>query len=525
MTVLDSFYILFKSNADEAVAATKKVENATKAVEEATAELSKAQEDAGKKVGKNLTDQEKHLISLQQKKKAAMQEQRAAEKEQDKIDKERLNTGNEFVKVIEKTAAAAAAYFSISAIGGGIFNAAKNNSDLKVQGDLLGQNVERIKALDAAGRAAGGEKGGIFAQYAAVFHDLSSKGLQAPDIETLNRFYREQLKLPQFQGKGGADRFFQGLPQPITDAGQKSLLTLSNEDFEREISKQKELAKNSEISAEKAREFNKAISETGTLLDSIFTNLGYKVLPILTSLNKTLLTFDQIIAGNWEKLRIDSDKTWSQTHGGQAAPTLPPVPGEAKLASSSQSSKDSMEFWVSQGYPRDVAAGIAANEQRESNGNPNAIGDNGAARGLYQWHPDRVAKIKAGIGIDVTSASADDQRRAAAWEIEQMGLKDSLLNSGGAYNSASLFSKKFERPANGVFEAAIRGQSAINLANSSPFGMASNNTANSKNITVKIGDVNISNQGSSSDISRNVASELVQQIRDAIANTDDGVAM
>jgi hypothetical protein len=515
MTVLDTFFILFKSNSDEAIAATKKVENAVAAVKNADAELLKAQDESSKKTTKNAADQEKQILSLQQKKKAAMQEQRAAEKEQERIDKERLNTGNEFVNLLEKTATAAAAYFSAKAIAGGVFNAAQNNAALKSEGDLLGQNIEKIKALDAAGRAFGGKEGAIFANYSDVFHDLTSKGLKAPDEEGYLRFLRRQLKLPQFQGKEGADRFFQSLPQPITDVGEKRLLTASDADFEKELNLQKRLAANQEVSATQAQELNKALSETKTLIDSIFTQIGAKFIPLITGVNKFLVSANDVLFDH-EGARINQDSEWSKTHGGQKSPFLP-TPG---------GTKDSVAFWISQGYPADVAAGIAANEQRESGGNPGAIGDNGAARGLYQWHPDRVAKIKAGIGIDVTSANADDQRRAAAWEIEQMGLKDSLINSGGAYNSASLFSRRFERPANGDYEAIIRGQEALRIASTSSFGMSGGDTSSSKTINVKIGDVNVNAQGNNStDIARNTAGELVKQLRDAIANTDDGIAM
>lgn len=520
MTILDTFFILFKSNSDEAVAGTKRVENAIDAVKKADADLLKAQEDAGKKVGKNLSDQEKQILSLQQKKKTAMQEQRAAEKEQEKVDKEKLNTGNEFVNLLEKTATAAAAYVSIKAIAGGILNAAQNNAALKSEGDLLGQNVEKIKALDAAGRALGGREGAIFANYSDVFHDLTSKGLKAPDEEGYLRFLRQQLKLPQFQGKEGADRFFQGLPQPITDVGQKRLLTASNEDFEKELALQKGLAANQEKSATEAQELNKALSETKTLLDSIFTKMGTDLLPIITWVNEKLLKTNTVLGGgfgNWVDQKL---------HGEDDAAMYARIRGRYKGSTSSQSPKDSVDFWVSQGYPRDVADGIAANEQRESGGNPNATGDNGLAHGLYQWHPDRIAKIKAGTGIDVTTAGADDQRRAAAWEIQQMGLKDSLINSGGAYNSAALFSKKFERPANGDYEAIIRGQEALKIASSSSFGMSSGDSTSSKTVNIKIGDVNVNAQGNNStDIARNTAGELVKQLRDAIANTDDGIAM
>ena len=94
--------------------------------------------------------------------------------------------------------------------------------------------------------------------------------------------------------------------------------------------------------------------------------------------------------------------------------------------SSKSNAKDAMDFYMSQGYTRAQAAGIVANEQRESGGDPAARGDGGRASGLYQWHPDRVKAIKDATGIDVTTASAEDQRRAAIWEMKQSGFDSKL---------------------------------------------------------------------------------------------------
>lgn len=97
----------------------------------------------------------------------------------------------------------------------------------------------------------------------------------------------------------------------------------------------------------------------------------------------------------------------------RGGPRVAPLTG----AEQQRASSDSFAFWKRQGYSDDTAAAMAAQEMAESGGNPANRGDGGSAHGLYQWHADRRAKILAGTGIDVSTANAEDQRRAMAWEV------------------------------------------------------------------------------------------------------------
>lgn len=54
------------------------------------------------------------------------------------------------------------------------------------------------------------------------------------------------------------------------------------------------------------------------------------------------------------------------------------------------------QFFISRGYSPAQAAALAGNAQHESSGGrPDAVGDNGKAYGLFQWHPDRQAFLRS----------------------------------------------------------------------------------------------------------------------------------
>lgn len=142
--------------------------------------------------------------------------------------------------------------------------------------------------------------------------------------------------------------------------------------------------------------------------------------------------------------------------------------GGSKITSSQSNSylRESMEYWMAQGYTREQAAGLVANEKAESNGNPNAPhGDGGLASGIFQWHPDRVQNMLKATGIDVRRASHLDQLKAANQELMATGIGEKLRHITSADEAAQFISRKHIRPRDRDGEAIARGESAKNLVN------------------------------------------------------------
>lgn len=142
-----------------------------------------------------------------------------------------------------------------------------------------------------------------------------------------------------------------------------------------------------------------------------------------------------------------------------------------------------MEFFMSPeggGYGRDAAAALAASAKRESGFNPAAIGDNGQAVGMYQWHSDRASAIEKKFGKRVIDMTATEQMQAKAWELSPEGPEARAgrdLRGAGSANSAGIIdSLEDQRPGkfvNGQFipniaEARARGDLAQQYATGRP---------------------------------------------------------
>ncbi len=73
-------------------------------------------------------------------------------------------------------------------------------------------------------------------------------------------------------------------------------------------------------------------------------------------------------------------------------------------------------------WPRPAMLGALARAELESSLEPAVIGDHGEAHGLWQWHDDRLAAIKAATGIDIArGAGVADQCKALDWETTKNG--------------------------------------------------------------------------------------------------------
>ena len=85
----------------------------------------------------------------------------------------------------------------------------------------------------------------------------------------------------------------------------------------------------------------------------------------------------------------------------------------------------------------------------------------------------------------------------------------------------------FERPANGMSEAMLRGRLALRIANETPFSAGASGIAGSgeKTVSIKIDEINVHTQATDAEgISRGIGHHLNAHLRATVANFDDGVA-
>lgn len=81
---------------------------------------------------------------------------------------------------------------------------------------------------------------------------------------------------------------------------------------------------------------------------------------------------------------------------------------------------------------------------------PEAVGDNGTAFGVFQWHTDRAARIKTNTGIDLLAKPPPglaDQCRAAYWELNATETKarNAMRAAKTAYDAAAAATALYER--------------------------------------------------------------------------------
>lgn len=523
--ILDSFYLLFKSNATQARTDIKQLD-------EQIAQL------AAK--GKKQDDEEsKRLDNLRKQRRALKQDLKDITGEMDKL-------GDSFTRVIEAGVGALTAYVSFGAIKTGILDAAKLNSTLAVQAKITGQNAGELKAYATAVEAAGGSAEGFLSSISAMTSQAAAAGLPLTNISQLLRYIHNQLENQPKQEQ----RRILGL-YGITDPGEIALLEQGNAEFEQSIADIQKHADATNKAAPAAREFQKQLSKTYQTFQDVFSVIGEDVLPSLTSFLKSMenigsyltghehlaegfflvtagaatIAATQIVSAGLALLRflgilsavvpaattaaggvgalgvaglaavggaagatalggiralgdvgniiyLDSqlDKNSGAGHRVYDPKTKKwSIPGQKRYDSTvgrSAAEQESFNFWISQGYSAAQAAGLVANEQAESNFNPGARGDSGLGVGSFQWHPDRQQSILANTGIDVRTAGHTDQLRAAAWELMNSGVTTLLKQVQSADEAGALVSQRFERPRDSVVEAIKRGQLAAQIAQS-----------------------------------------------------------
>jgi len=149
--------------------------------------------------------------------------------------------------------------------------------------------------------------------------------------------------------------------------------------------------------------------------------------------------------------------------GAGDTPAGAPRAGGAAAGSRAQ---EAIEYFKSQGWSHEQAAGIAANLHAESGFKPGAVGDAGRARGIAQWHPDRQRAIERQFGKPLSQMSYQEQLAAVNWELNngESRAGAALRGAKTASEAGAAVSRYYERPGNVRGEMAKRGAQAERFA-------------------------------------------------------------
>lgn len=127
--------------------------------------------------------------------------------------------------------------------------------------------------------------------------------------------------------------------------------------------------------------------------------------------------------------------------------------------------EEAMQFFTNRGWSSAQAAGIVANLRAESGLRTSAVGDNGQAVGLAQWHPDRQLDFSRITGKNIGDSSFEDQLGFVDWELRHSRrfAGDELRNANDAESSARIVSRFFEGQGLGMAEENRRASMAAGI--------------------------------------------------------------
>jgi hypothetical protein len=139
------------------------------------------------------------------------------------------------------------------------------------------------------------------------------------------------------------------------------------------------------------------------------------------------------------------------------------------------STDSAMAFFMSMGWTKAQAAGIVSNLRKESNLDAGAVGDDGQAYGVAQWHPDRQRAFARWAGKDIRQSNIQEQLGFVNYELTQgaESRAGSLLRAtNNARQAGEIVSRNYERPANADIEAGQRGLGAVHIEQTTNINVA-----------------------------------------------------
>lgn len=194
--------------------------------------------------------------------------------------------------------------------------------------------------------------------------------------------------------------------------------------------------------------------------------------------------------------------------GKQAAPgqqwTGDPIGDRRRAgAANDAQSTDAVAYFMKKGWTQQQASGIAANLWTESLFNPKAVGDNGHAFGVAQWHEDRQAEFKKLFGTDIRNSTKEQQFDFVDYELrkgKEQKAGDALSAAASAQDAGGIVSRLYERPAD-PREEYSRGQMAaaidqklhvdVHLHNAPAGTKATASVRGNQNATARVGTSNV----------------------------------
>lgn len=213
---------------------------------------------------------------------------------------------------------------------------------------------------------------------------------------------------------------------------------------------------------QRAKEYADASAKLGITYDGLKTSVLTGVEPAMNSLLSGIQFFfdaasnrgrpkPQPNGANSTEQRIwDGFEQFGNLLRGNGPATMAQLNQKTSVGNGLQleRARSDVEWYVNHGLSRERAIGMVANASRESHLDERAVGDNGNAVGLFQWHPDRQALYQRTFGRPLASASHEEQLGYSLWELQnnEAAAGRALFDTNRSDEAAARISSLYERP-------------------------------------------------------------------------------
>ena len=367
---------------------------------------------------------------------------------------------------------------------------AMSASELKAWGqmaELVGGNLgsitdtfKNLQANLAEVKMGGGDK---FLEYVAYIQQATGKDLGFNLEKGTFDVYKLSDALADLKGKVTSGQYLQ-FTQAIGITPESLVLLEKGSDYlhanETEFTK---LTEAMDANAKKAEMLNEQWVKVKNTLESIKQTVYGKIVDFLL---KPSSPEDQAAWDRYDAIRKEQEQKKSAT-GGQISGT------------NKEKTKQLMDYFQSQGWTKEQAAGIVGNLQQESSLNPTITNTSrlGVHRGIAQWEPKRQADFKSWAGFDITDPRADLMKQAefVNYELQKgkyIAVGNALKKMTDYQSSSNLVSHKYEIAGDASdfkrigYSAAAYGETnaMIGARNTAPISSSGNKTEVNTNVTI-----------------------------------------